>query len=147
MHIMTKDSVQNEEQAKALGLSVGTHIVTCTIEGDGAVELASDKAIIEASVISKQRTTSGGVQVQVAVYVKEPAAQVLAVLTPDQQAVDYFLSKGFTAGDAASQVAKFGVARVLTQRDKEAAQASVDLDKELEQVLAGNKPAKAPKVN
>ena len=138
MHVATKDAVQTEDQAKELGLSLGAHILTSTIEADGATALASEKAELKAKVISISRTASGGIQVQTAVEVIEPAAEVTpAPVSADDQAIAYLMSKEFPEAIAKEQVAKFGAGRVLAQRDKEAATKEQDLDKELEEVLSG----------
>lgn len=124
MHVTTKETDEG-----------GAHVLTSIIEGDGAVALASDKAEIVASVLSASRTDSGGIQVKVAVTVKEPAPD--APVDPKDQAIAYFVTKGFTEKDAATQVERFGADRVLAQKDKEEAEKQAAQDKELADLLAG----------
>lgn len=126
MHVTTKETDDG-----------GAHVLTSIIEGDGAVALASDKAEIVASVLSASRTDSGGIQVKVAVTVKEPAAPPAAPSDPKDQAIAYFVEKGFTTKDAAAQVEHFGADRVLAQKAKEEAEKQAAQDKELEALLAG----------
>jgi hypothetical protein len=124
MHTTTKDVVGTADDAKALNVPVGTHILTSVIEGDGPVALASDKAKLSARVISTSRTDSGGVQIQVAVFVSEPTPVAAPAPpppppTPEEQALAYFTEKGFSADSAKANVEQFGVARVLAMREKE----------------------------
>ncbi len=134
MHTTTKDVVGNADDAKAMNVPVGTHILTSVIEGDGAVALASEKATLSGKVLSVQRTDSGGIQVQTAVFISEPAPAAAPAPPPpepsaEEKAIAYFTSKGFPAKTAEAQVAQFGVGRVLAMRDKE-------LDQALEKVVA-----------
>ena len=127
MHVTTKEVDNN-----------GVHILTSVIEGDGPVALASSEAKLSASVISCQRTDSGGIKVQVAVTVAEPAPEAKPTpLTPQDEAVAYFVSKGFAPDAALAQVNKFGIARVLAQRDNEKVAENKKLDDELAEMLAG----------
>lgn len=126
MHVTTKETDEG-----------GAHVLTSIIEGDGAVALASDKAEIVASVLSASRTDSGGIQVKLAVTVKEPAPPPVAPADPKDQAIAYFVEKGFTAKDAAAQVERFGADRVLAQKAKEEAEKQAAQDKELADLLAG----------
>jgi hypothetical protein len=126
MHISTKDVVADARQAKELSLEIGSHIITALIEGDGAVALASDKAEFDARVISVQRTDSGGIQVQTAVFVREPAPEKVKEPeapkpqpTAEEQAISYLVSKGSSEDEAKSQVERFGVDRILSARNKE----------------------------
>lgn len=131
MHVTTRETDDS-----------GVHILTSVIESDSATALVSEQAELSAKIISIQRTASGGIQVQVAVSVKEPAPAI--ALSPADQALAYFVDKGFTASDAAAQVARFGVDRILSQKANEEAVKQQDLDKELAAVLAGgDKPAPA----
>lgn len=145
MRIVAKDSVQTADQAKAMGLNLGAHILTITEEADGALELASEKAELKARVISTERTISGGFQVQVAVEIIEPqpeAPPVAAVpLTPDEEAIAYLKSKDFGEVAIKSQLERFGAARILAARDREAANRDAELDKELAETLGGGKTA------
>lgn len=112
-----------------------THIVSGTLEGNGAVSLASDKAKLSAKVIKLERTVSGGINYQVAILVSEPtpAPVPVAVAAVDERreaAIAYFTDKKFTRVDAERQVDRFGVDRVLAMKSKQ-------LDEELAKV-AGN---------
>jgi hypothetical protein len=138
MHTTTKDVVGNEVDAKFLNVPVGAHIVTTVIEGDGPVALCSAEAKLSARVLHVTRTDSGGMEVQVAVLVSEPAPAIVTPPTPapappipQEQAVSYFTSKGMSIETAKAKVEEFGVARVLAAREKE-------LDNELAKVVAGN---------
>lgn len=138
MHVTTKDVVQNADQAQALGLPVGAHLLTSVLEADGACELASDKAKLSGKVLSIERTASGGISVQVAVSVVEPAVEAPKVepekprLSNQELAVAYFQGKGFSAKEAEEKVEQFGVDRVLAKRDAE-------LNDQLDQELAEKK--------
>lgn len=61
MHVTTKEV---DDQ--------GVHILTSTVEADGAFELASAQAKLDAKVIAVRRTDSGGVVVQTALTITEP---------------------------------------------------------------------------
>jgi hypothetical protein len=134
LHTTTKDVIGTADEAKAMNVPVGTHILTSVIEGDGPVAMCSDKATLSAKVISTSRTDSGGIQVQVAVSVSEPTAVAAPAPpppppTPLDNAIAYFTSKGFTAESAKAQVAQFGIDRVL-------AMASKELDEKLASLVA-----------
>lgn len=63
MHVTSKDSSKD-----------GTlHTLTSVIEADGAYELASPEAELSADVVRVERTASGGIEVEMAVKVAEPA--------------------------------------------------------------------------
>jgi hypothetical protein len=126
MHVTTKEVDQN-----------GVHILTSVIEGDGALAIASEEANLTASVVSVKRTASGGVQVQTSVTISEPApASAPTPLTAQDEAVAYFVSKGFTKESAEKQVARFGVYRIFAQRKADNAAASQKLDEELSELLS-----------
>lgn len=114
----------------------GVHILTSVLEGDGALALASEKAELKASIVSVQRTESGGVKVQVALSINEPApVEAPAPSTPEDEAVSYLAGKGFDAAAALLQVSKFGASRILSQRDAEKLEADKKLDEELKALL------------
>ncbi|HEX3156794.1 MAG TPA: hypothetical protein VHV32_19350 [Candidatus Angelobacter sp.] len=134
MHVTTKDVDEK-----------GTHILTSVLEGDGPIALASEKAKLSATVISVQRTDSGGVKVQTALTISEPAPEVAPEpLKPEDEAVAYLVSKGFAADAAVVHVGKFGATRVLAQRDAEKVAADKQLDDELSALLAPKKEDEKP---
>jgi len=140
MHTSVRDVVGTADDAKKYSVPIGTHLITALIEGDGAVELASSKATITARVIgSPTRTSSGGIEVKVAVLVSEPVpAPILVpepvhVPTPEEDAAAYFVGLGMTQKDAEGQVERFGAARVLAMRDKK-------LDEELANLVEPAQP-------
>lgn len=113
MHVTTKEI---DDQ--------GAHILTSLLEGDGAVALASEEAELDAEVISLQRTASGGIQVQTAVFVKEPAPPAPAAPpapepSAEEKAAAYLQSKGLSADEAKAGVQKFGVAAILKKQNEE----------------------------
>jgi hypothetical protein len=125
MHVTTKEIDEN-----------GVHILTSILEGDGAVELASDKASLSASVISAQRTESGGVKVQVALRIVEPAPeQKEEPKSPEEQALAYLKGKGFNDGEAAEALKRFGLDRVLGARNEEADAKNKELDEEFKSII------------
>src|ERR1700737_2273737 len=82
------------------GLPEETHLVTGTLEGHGATSLASENAKLSARVIKLERTSSGGIDYQLAIFVSEPTP--VAVLPPPpvvdpqfEAAVAYFVGKDF----------------------------------------------------
>ena len=124
MHTTTKDVIGTADDAKAMNVPVGTHILTSTIEGDGPVAMCSDKASLSAKVLHVTRTGSGGIEVQTAVSVSEPTPAPVMASAPAEDpkflaAVDYFIGKGLTDADARKNVNQFGVDRVLAAKDKE----------------------------
>lgn len=139
MHVTTKEVDQS-----------GTHILTSVVEGDGPNPICSADAKLEAKVISLSRTDSGGIQVQTAVTISEPAPAVAVVaavpLTADQQATAYLVSKGQSETDAAANVAKFGADRILTAKADDEAAAAQALDAELKSLLSST-PAPKETVN
>jgi hypothetical protein len=116
MHVTSKEIDEN-----------GTHIITSVIEGDGAVELASPNAKLQAKVISLQRTASGGVQVQTAVFIDEPApaparaapAPEAPAMTAEASALEYLKEKGLTDSEAQSALARYGSQEVLIRKQAE----------------------------
>lgn len=121
----------------------GVHILSSTLEADGPFQLASPNAQLDAKVIALRRTDSGGVFLQTAVTVSEPAPVVAAVPEPakpepsdDEKAADYLVSTGLSAEAAKSAVERFGAAKIL--KKKQAA-----LDAELDALVAPKK-AEAP---
>lgn len=135
MHTTTKDVIGTADEAKEMNVPVGTHVLTSVIEGDGPVQLASDKATLSARVLHATRTDSGGIEVQVAVFVSEPtSAPAPPPPAPEPTALDndlaYFTDKGFSMESAKINVAQFGVARVLAMREKE-------LDEKLAKAVEG----------
>ena len=141
MHVTSKEVVADPETRKKYPeLSDGTHIITSQLEGDGPLPIASENAKFVTEVLSAVRTSSGGVEVKVAVSIQEPAPVApVAVLeevppTAEQAAAAYLVSKGATEADAESEVQKFGADRILSARDKE-------LDAELDQTLHAHPPS------
>jgi hypothetical protein len=135
VHTTTKDVIGTAEEAKTMNVPVGTHVLTSTIEGDGPVQMASDKAALSARVLHTTRTDSGGIEVQVAVFVSEPTpapapAPAPVPPSPLDNAIAYFTEKGFTLESAKIQVAQFGVDRILAMKSKE-------LDEKLAKVVSG----------
>jgi hypothetical protein len=125
MHISSKDVDQD-----------GVHIITSQIESDGPNALCSDKATFEASVISKQRTESGGVKVQVSLRIVEPAAEPAKEAeapkpqpSAAEQASAYLEAKGSSKEEAAASVERFGADKILAKRQEE-------LDAELDALLS-----------
>lgn len=132
MHISTAQRVgelspEEREKLKA-HVNETSHIISGTLEGQGAVSLASEKAEIDGKIIKLERTASGGISYQVAIFVDEPepepavAEEALVAeksLTLEEQAVSYFTEKGMPVASAVSQVKRFGVDRVLAMRNKE----------------------------
>src|SRR4051812_48503747 len=64
----------------------GVHILSSTLEADGAFALASEKAKLDAKVIAVRRTDSGGVFVQTAVSIDEPKPSPAKVPEPEKPA-------------------------------------------------------------
>lgn len=124
MHTTTKDVIGTADEAKEMNVPVGTHILTSVIEGDGAVAMASEQAKLSAKVLHVTRTASGGIEVQTAVFVSEPAPVVAPAPPPpppsdQEKAIAYFTDKGFSVASAKAQVEQFGVGRVLAMASKE----------------------------
>jgi hypothetical protein len=144
MHITSKDVIGDQKTADELEVPVGAHVITSTVDGDGAVQLVSPDAKLHADVISIARTPSGGFEVKTAVFIKEPLPSVAEVpLTPDAQAAAYLASKGQDETEAEESVTKYGASRILAAKAKEDAAKHADLDKELEEDLAYSKKAPA----
>lgn len=128
-----------EKHAGIAKLPEDTQLVTGTIVGHGATELASINATLSARVVKLARNIAGGIDYQIAIFVNEPAPIAVVEARPAEDpnfiaAVDYFKLKGLSDGDARKQVNQFGVPRVLAARDK-------DLDQELQAVISKEKSA------
>lgn len=102
----------------------GVHILSSTLEADGPFEIASPKAALEAKVIALRRTDSGGVFLQTAVSITEPAAEPVVVPepekpapTPEELAVEYLKATGLSASKADGAVERFGAAKILQQKN------------------------------
>jgi len=102
----------------------GVHILSSTLEADGPFEIASPKAALEAKVIALRRTDSGGVFLQTAVSITEPAAEPVVVPepekpapTPEELAVEYLKATGLSASEADGAVERFGAAKILQQKN------------------------------
>lgn len=138
-HVLAAKAANRPVPAHIANLPEETHIVTGSLEGNGPVALvSSDKAVLSARVIKLERTSSGGIDYQVAIYVQEPTPVPVLVVqaAEDPQylaAVAYFVETGMSDQAARIQVNRFGVARVLAQRDRE-------LDAELAKVVASPEP-------
>lgn len=124
MHVSTKDVDKD-----------GVHILTNLVEGDGPNPIASDKAKLEAKVISVSRTESGGVQVQTALSISEPEVVAPKLLSEDDVALEYLASKGITGDEAKEDLAKFGASRILAQKSSDEAAKQADLDEQLKAKL------------
>ena len=138
MHVTTKEIVADKEsRAKYPDLNDGTHILTSVVEADGPVALCSADAKLEARVISIQRTDSGGVKVQVALNITEPAPTVAPVaLAPKDQASAYLAGKGMNTAEIAKAIETFGVDRILAREAAEKDQAAKALDEQLNKLLS-----------
>ena len=123
MHVTTKEV---DDQ--------GVHILTSVIEADGPIALCSADAKISAKVISVQRTSSGGIQVQAAVEIQEPAPKPAP--TRDDEAIAFLASKGIKGDEARQMIAKFGRERILAQKKEQEAQSQKQLDQELQKALS-----------
>jgi hypothetical protein len=116
-----------------------THIISGTLEGHGANALASDKAVLSSKIVKLERTASGGIEYQLAIFVSEPAlAPVVEAKAKEDpnflEAVEFFVSQGLTDTDARKKVNEFGVSRVLAAKNRA-------LDLALEKTLnEANKP-------
>jgi hypothetical protein len=102
----------------------GVHILSSTLEADGPFEIASPKAALEAKVIALRRTASGGVFLQTAVSITEPAAEPVVVPepekpapTPEELATEYLKSTGLSASEAAGAIERFGAAKILQKKN------------------------------
>ena len=141
MHTTTRDIVADAEAAEKLGVPVATNILTNTLEGDGPVALCSPAAQLSAKVISVARTESGGIVIQTALFISEPAnipVPVPAIAEDPKflEAVEYFVGKGLTDTDARKKVNEFGVVRVLAAKDRE-------LDTQLDTLVSKSEPPAA----
>lgn len=124
MHVTTKEV---DDQ--------GVHILTSTVEADGAFELASAQAKLDAKVIAVRRTDSGGVVVQTALTITEPKAETPAAPEPAkpeptvaEQAEEYLKSTGLSDAEAKAAVERFGAAKILQKKN-------AALDQELDALL------------
>ena len=157
MHISTSQRLGEMDKTDQTKLKehVGdeSHIVTGIIEAHGATELVSGLGKLDGKIIKLERTASGGISYQLAIFIDEPEPIVVlepdqSSLSPEQQAVAYFTASGIPEATAKAQVARFGVTRVLAQRDTELAQKRDErekaLDAEFQQALAKSAPAAAP---
>jgi hypothetical protein len=123
----------------------GVHILSSTLEADGAFALASEKAKLDAKVIAVRRTDSGGVFVQTAVTIDEPVPEVVPVPepekpapTPEELAAEYLKEKGMSEGEATAAIERFGAAKVLQKKNAER-------EAELDALLAKPEPPADPK--
>jgi hypothetical protein len=66
MHVSTKDSSKD-------GL---THVLTSTLEADGAFELCSASQELSGEILSVKRTTSGGIELQTAIRIADKQEQI-----------------------------------------------------------------------
>lgn len=114
----------------------GVHILSSTLEADGPFVLASPKAKLDATVIALRRTDSGGIFLQTALTITEPAPEVAApapepekLPTPEELATDYLKSTGLSDSEAKAAVERFGAAKILQKKN-------AALDSELEALLA-----------
>lgn len=128
------------EQPHLLKLPEDTHIVSGTLEGHGATELASEKAQLSAKVVKLARTASGGVEYQLAIFVSEPTPAPVVAAKPAEdptflEAVEYFVGKGLTDSGARKKVNEFGIARVLAAKNRE-------LDANLDKLLTSGEDKK-----
>lgn len=126
MHSTTKEVIVSEEQAKKYKLPEGAHVLTTIVEADGPFEMASEKADIDADVISVKRTASGGVEIVSYFDINEPAAEVVEIPqperipTPQELATEYLVQeKGLSELQAADAVSKFGASNILKKKNAE----------------------------
>lgn len=111
----------------------GTHIITDILEADGAVELASPDAKFVVKVLSVQRTDSGGVKLQVALNIQEPAPKEPP--KPEDAALSFLKEKGHSDKKAKEMLEKFGHDRIRARMAKAAAEKEAALDDELDKNL------------
>jgi hypothetical protein len=121
----------------------GVHILSSTLEADGAFQLASAEAKLDAKVIALRRTESGGVFLQTGVTITEPAPKVAAVAEPakpeptaEEQSVAYLKETGLSDAEAKGAVERFGAAKIL--KKKQAA-----LDAELDALVGKKEESKS----
>jgi hypothetical protein len=142
MHESTAQRIQEIPTAdRPANLPDDSHIISGRLVGHGSTSFASEKAKISGKVVKLERTSDGGIDYQFAIFVSEPAPPKLEVVPPAEDpqllaAVEYFVSKGLSDGDARKKVAQFGVSRVLAAREKE-------LDDQLAQTLSQTAAPKA----
>lgn len=104
-----------------LNLPSDTHIVSGTLDGHGSVALASEAAKLSGKIVKLVRTSSGGIEYQLALFVSEPAVDTTVPVAVDETreaAIKYFTDEGMSREKAITQVDHFGVARVNAMRDK-----------------------------
>lgn len=130
MHVTSKEVDEN-----------GKHILTSVLEADGPFALVSEKGSISASVVSAVRTSSGGVELKVAVSISEPAVEAPKSLSEEDVALEYLASKGIKGDEAKEDLAKFGASRILAQKSGDEAKAQSELDEELKAKLSPGEPA------
>lgn len=125
-----------EKQAKGIPVDLpdSTHVVEGQVEAHGATEFASAAAKLSGRLLSVERTDSGGIKYQLALYAHEPVKKVEPVatsLTPQEEASQYLQeTKGLSERDASAAVAKFGHTRILAEREK-------DKDKDFDDLMNG----------
>jgi hypothetical protein len=123
----------------------GVHILSSTLEADGAFALASEKAKLDAKVIAVRRTDSGGVFVQTAVAIDEPVPEAVSAPepekpapTPEELAAEYLKEKGKSDDEAKGMIERFGAAKIL---QKKTAERQAELDALLASPKAPTPPA------
>lgn len=136
------DFPKKERPEHLQNLPEETHIVTGTLEAHGASSLASVDAKLSAKVVKLERTKSGGIDYQLAIFVAEPVQAAPVVLSDAERAVAFFVEKGFPKQTAIDQVNKFGIARVLAAAAREKEDAEKGLDDELSDLLKDPKAKK-----
>lgn len=134
MHVSTKEVAADEKQSKLLGVPVGTHVITNTIEADGAFELASKTAEFDADVLAVSRTASGGVKLVTALRIREP--KPAAPAKPEDANLAFLKSKGLSDAEAGVALERFGHDRVQARRQAAEAEKGKALDGELDALLA-----------
>jgi len=118
-----KDEMPKEEviPPHLKNLPGDTHIISGTLDGHGAVALASEEAKLSGKIVKLSRTSSGGIEYQVALFVSEPVRQDAVDPVVDETregAIKYFTDEGMSREKAVLQVDHFGVARVNAMREK-----------------------------
>ena len=113
-----------------------THIASGMIEGHGTTSLASEKAKISGRIISLDRTASGGLSYQLAIYVQEPTVAAPPAPKSDADlATEYLSAKGLKDEEVKAHIAKFGAQRILAMREQDLANREKQLNEELAETL------------
>jgi hypothetical protein len=115
-----------------------THIISGVLEADGNDALCSAEAKISSKVLMTERTESGGIRYQIAIFASEPKrAATQPPVAPHIEAAQYLLDEGAAkdADHAADLVKTFGAARVLARKAKNKEEDDKALDRQLDEYL------------